>query len=341
MKFINFKPAELTENEWHEYFRSRERLHHENNPRSPLPSTKRRRDYMLDPHPDYILSWWRAESEPGAVVGMGGVWWAKKNTSIYKEAKDTAYADMILEQEYANDRNEIEFLRHLTETAQRIGKSKLIVETRAEHQQQLLQNLGFDIVSQRATYRLHVSDVNLEMIEHWRSECAKKAPGVAIERHRSIPDEDLVEYAKIYTETWNQAPLENAAPDMIVTPESRRKMESYFESQGEIWTTILSREPDSTISGLTEIWYNPELDYYIEQGLTGVKEQYRGRSIGKWLKAEMLAYILREYPKATVIETGNADTNAPMRSINQQLGFRHYRNLWILSTKVNDLLSKL
>jgi GNAT superfamily N-acetyltransferase len=341
MKFNEFRPIEMTEEDWERYFQSRERIQCEMNPNDPPPSRNQRRNYMLNPHPDYELSWWQVRSNSEEVVGMGGVWWAREKTTIYDEAKDVAYADMILEKKYTTEKIQREFLRCLARKADDVGKSKLIVETRAEHQSSLLINLGASIVSERATNRLHLCDVNMEMIEQWRVEGRERAPEVIIERFCSVPDADLNQYSELYTETWNQAPLEEAAPDLVVTPESRREMESYFDSQSEIWTTMVSREPDGTISGLTEIWYQPESWHLIEQGLTGVREKYRGRGIGKWLKAEMLVYAMKAYPKAQAIEAGNANANAPMLSINQRMGFKTYRRMWIVSFDIADLLTRI
>jgi len=341
MQFIEFRPIEMIEEDWERYFQSRERIQCELNPNDPPPSRNQRRNYMLNPHPDYELSWWQVRSNSGEVVGMGGVWWAREKTIIYDEAKDVAYVDMILEKKYVTEVIQRDFLRHLVRKADEVGKSRLIIETRTEHQSLFLIDLGANIVSERATNRLHLSDVNREMIKRWRAEGPKRAPGVMIERFSSVPEEDLNQYSELYTETWNQAPLEEATPDMVVTPESRKNMERYFESQGEIWTTMISREPDGAISGLTEIWYHPESWHLIEQGLTGVREKYRGRGIGKWLKAEMLVYAMKAYPRAQVVEAGNADANAPMLSINQRMGFKTHRRMWILSFSVADLLDRV
>ena len=338
---MEFVPSEMTDEEWERYFQSRERLQIETNPNDPVPSRNHRRNYMLNPHPDYQLSWWRVQDNSGQVIGMGGVWWAREGASNYNEAKDVAYADMILENRYTSEKSQRDFLKCLTRKADEIGKTKLIVETRSEHQFTLLADLGASVVSERATYRLYLRDVNMNMIERWRREGAERAPEVRIERFGSAPDDDLKQFSALYTETWNQAPLEEASPEMVVTPESRRKMESYFDSQGEIWTTIVSREPDGAISGLTEIWYQPESWHLIEQGLTGVSEEYRGRGVGKWLKAEMLVYAMKAYPRAQTIEVGNADANAPMLSINQRMGFKTHRRMWILSFSVADLLDRV
>ena len=59
----------------------------------------------------------------------------------------------------------------------------------------------------------------------------------------------------------------------------------------------------------------------IEQRVTGVLKSERGRGLGKWLKAKMLQHIRTTYPDAKYINTGYANTNDPMISINERLGF--------------------
>ena len=71
--------------------------------------------------------------------------------------------------------------------------------------------------------------------------------------------------------------------------------------------------------------YIPERKNMIEQLLTGVKQEHRGRGLGKWLKAVMLLRIKDEFSNVNTITTGNATSNAPMLSINNRLGFKIHK----------------
>ena len=109
-------------------------------------------------------------------------------------------------------------------------------------------------------------------------------------------------------------------------PQRFREYVKYLEIKTYKLFTFRTIEPDGKISGLTEIRFSeintPEL---LNQALTGVKSIYRGRGLGKWLKALMLLYIRENLPQAKYFITGNAEHNAPMLSINDRLGFKPYR----------------
>jgi len=89
--------------------------------------------------------------------------------------------------------------------------------------------------------------------------------------------------------------------------------------------TVLTREPDGSISGITDVSFTPHLPTLIEQMFTGVRPAARGRGLGKWIKAAMLEKIRAEHPQAEWMITGNAESNGPMLSINHRLGFKEFR----------------
>jgi GNAT superfamily N-acetyltransferase len=69
--------------------------------------------------------------------------------------------------------------------------------------------------------------------------------------------------------------------------------------------------------------------------MTGVMREYQGRGLGRWLKAAMLEKVLRDRPQVKWVRTGNADANAPMLKINQELGFKPFFSncFWQIATE--------
>ena len=92
---------------------------------------------------------------------------------------------------------------------------------------------------------------------------------------------------------------------------------------------------------MTEILYDPRDGHRILQELTGVRPEFRGRGLGKWLKGKMILHIKETYPKAQRIITGNAESNAPMLSINERMGFKKYKGAEGYKFQTEELAKKL
>ncbi len=92
---------------------------------------------------------------------------------------------------------------------------------------------------------------------------------------------------------------------------------------------------------MTEIYFDPREGDRMFQGLTGVRPKFRGRGLGKWLKALMIVYIKENYPKVERIITGNAESNEAMLSINDRMGFKKYKGGEGYKFQTEDLVKRL
>lgn len=63
----------------------------------------------------------------------------------------------------------------------------------------------------------------------------------------------------------------------------------------------------------------------VHQSFTGVTAPWRGQGLAKAVKAAMLLFLRERRPEVTTFTTYNAQSNGPMLSINQRLGFRVHR----------------
>jgi len=113
--------------------------------------------------------------------------------------------------------------------------------------------------------------------------------------------------------------------EVVITAAQLRNWYERMDLLQEVHHLVLTREPDGTISGMTDVAWAPHRPTIVEQMFTGVRPETRGRGIGKWIKALMLDRIHRRYPEVEWISTGNANSNGPMLAINHKLGFREYR----------------
>ncbi|MCK5305242.1 MAG: GNAT family N-acetyltransferase [Candidatus Heimdallarchaeota archaeon] len=189
--------------------------------------------------------------------------------------------------------------------------------------------------------RVYLDEIDWNMMNDWREKGLEiaKAEEISLEIFENCPEEIIEEYTTLYYEILTLVPwgdMEWSPPEE--TPEYRRIKEERQAKMGKKWYTIITKEKDGKISGLTEILYNPKDDYWVHQILTGVKPEYRSRGLGKWLKAEMLFFIQEKLPEAILIHTGNAEVNAPMLSINERMGFKRYLTDKCFTVKLENIL---
>ena len=148
-------------------------------------------------------------------------------------------------------------------------------------------------------------------------------------------------------ELW--AMLANTSPrdglnleDQHFTPERLRGIEQSMEIQGtQRWTMYVRERESGSLVGYSEMDFDPEQPHLIFQDATGVQPEFRGRGLGRWLKAAMLERLLHEKPEVKHVRTGNADSNGAMLKINTALGFKpHSAHVqWQVETeKVLELL---
>jgi mycothiol synthase len=158
----------------------------------------------------------------------------------------------------------------------------------------------------------------------------------------AYPQEKLMEIAEL-NDLTNQQPLDDLeVEDTHMTPEQLRQLEvNIFARGNQRWTFYLVDRASGKFAGYSETIWNPNRPEIIRQEMTGIFPQYRNRGLGRWLKAAMLAKILEERPQVKVIRTGNADSNAAMLKINNELGFKPYMAETVWQVELQNVLDYL
>jgi mycothiol synthase len=153
----------------------------------------------------------------------------------------------------------------------------------------------------------------------------------------AYPEERISEIADLFQELANDQPRDNLEmEDWKVTPEFLRQVEQNMFARGnKRWTMYIIDRANGNITGLTEVSWNPNRAMILNQGFTAVMPIYRSKGLGRWLKAEMMQKILRDRPEVQFIRTGNANSNAPMLKINNEMGFQPYiaNTIWQVETE--------
>jgi GNAT superfamily N-acetyltransferase len=173
-------------------------------------------------------------------------------------------------------------------------------------------------VEQRAVF----AGLDWPRLREW--EDAATAHGLTWERHAGrVPRDVLLALLPVFTELFVDVPLGGLERAPV-----RWEIDGYdqwYETQervGGAHHLVVLRAPDGSVAGLSEAAWDARRPGIVHQQLTAVARSWRGRGVGRALKAAMLRQVHQAHPEAMLISTNNAEVNAPILSINARVGFK-------------------
>jgi GNAT superfamily N-acetyltransferase len=325
-RIVEFDPSTAPEGLIERYFDFEDRMFREMEPTDPLPKRDNRRETLGYRRPQRrVFSWFATGEVDGKqeVIGRSEITFVMKGAGS-EEYGHSAAINLGVDGRLRRQGLGTELLRVLVEKAVETGQVRAL-ETFSfqESGWRFCERYGGEVALEAAQNRLRLAEVDWEMMEEWRDKGAKRNTerGTRLIGFEPVPEEILEEFVDLYNEIVDEVPLGELEIRTMATPASRRENEARL---GRGWYTKVTQEADGTLSGLTEIVHDPGTPYRVEQGLTGVRTEHRGRGLGKWLKAEMICFVRDELAEVGYINTGNADANAAMLGINERMGFRRH-----------------
>lgn len=209
--------------------------------------------------------------------------------------------------------------------------------------QEFAKRVGASIGLAAHVNQLRMNEVDRQLVASWQARAVERASGFELGLWLGpYPKHELPAIAAIKA-AMNQAPTgELDIQDIEYTPELLDQIdESLVQRGGDRWTIYARESGTGELAGYTEILWLPAKPGIGLQGDTAVLERYRNRGLGRWLKAAMLNKVLREKPDVKFIRTSNADANAPMLKINQELGFMPYQSTSICQVETSQVVKYL
>jgi GNAT superfamily N-acetyltransferase len=325
-----FEPKTASPEQWAMYHVFRRRRHEETYPEDPLRDDEAAEKLMKRRDPEWEALYFGAV-ERGAsdrLIGWLAFGLARESALAYETNSHMAWVEIAVLAPHRRQGVGLALLAKAAEVARGRDRPLLIGGTDEEDGRGFIETLGAKVALTWRENRLVLDQVDWDMVEEWVTEGPSRSPKTTLRFSGNYLDDDLIEeFCEMANEVSNQEPRGDLdLGDEFFTPEILRERVDSLVDAGVSLHRAITVEADGRISGYTVMGYHPSEATLIRQYGTGVREIYRGRGLGKWVKAAMLLRVREEIPKVKVVITGNATINAPMLSINDRLGFRPYKD---------------
>ena len=340
--FVPFDPSTSSPADWARFHRYRRLRHAESRPEDPAlddPTAEQAvRNEAANPEFDAFRFAIVDADRPDYQIGNFVYGFLRPDSPSYAENRHVAQVQIAVIEPWRRQGIARQALARVRELMDVHGHDVILGSTSEADGKAFLRALGAQEALASRESRLDLTALDWTMVDAWLTDGPARSPGARLQVFDRVPDDIVEPFCALYTDTFNQQPLgEMAIGRIVYTPALIRQSEADMSKMGGRRITAVLEEPDGALSGLTELFHIASRPSLAQQGLTGVRDAYRGAGKGKWVKAAMLRHARETLPRVRFITTDNATTNAPMRAINAQLGFRLHRETINAQMTADDL----
>jgi GNAT superfamily N-acetyltransferase len=299
--------------------------HQADDPLGP-PMSARRLRVSLTVRGGSLIETWYATG-PEDALGVPG-WYHLRLPQ--RENLDAALLDLVVHPGHRRRGLGTELLRHAAVRASEHGRSRLGCETifQGGAGAAFAEACGAQAGVAEARRVLNVAAIPPGRIAALREGAARCAAGYSLVSWTGlVPDEHLDGVAHV-REAMNDAPSDFEDARWNAGRVRDQVNPRIKKSGNRCYAIAATHDATGQMAALTELAVDPESPQWGFQQYTAVARPHRGHRLGLLVKSAMLEWLATAEPGLRMIETGNADVNKYMISINEQLGFDLFGPGW-------------
>ena len=290
------KPVQLdiptmTEQQWHDLLSARTEFMNESSPDAPVASHEdQRRSLSAIPDlRDYVVVRLLYDDDANC-LGFCFMQHPKPDNPDFETNKDRIYVEPVVLAPYRRQGVGTQFLGVIQQYAQKVGASWVQWDTKFDSGHRFSQKIGATEAGRQRTNRLSVDEVDWDLMQRWVAEGRSRNRDVELIRFTNLPAPDLIgPFCDLVTDVNRLQPRDDVEGiEYTLTPEELQRVAKQLIEERVQRVVLCSREPNQTLSGMTDMFFSEANPTRAGARLTGVRREFQGRGLGKWLKAAMM-----------------------------------------------------
>ena len=334
----------MNEQLWNDLLNARTEFFMEYRPGEPVPSHQVEREFISQiPGLRDDVAFWLLYDDDAHCVGFCTIAHPKPENPDYAANKDRVYVEPVVLARYRRQGVGTQLLPLIVDHARKVGAIWIQGDTKFESGFRFSEKIGATEVGRQRTNRLMVDRLDWELMQRWTEEGRSRNPDVELVRFVNLPVPGLIDpICDLITDiNRNQPKDEVEGMSFTLTSEEFILENKRLEERNIERVIICTREPDNTLSGMTDMFYSESNPTHANVSLTGVRREFQNRGLGKWLKAAMMLDMRERYPGVRFVDTNNFNNNRPMMNINDRMGFELLEQFVFYKISVHDLAAKV
>ena len=330
--------------QWNDLLNARTEFIMEYRPGEPGPSHQVQREFISQiPELRDHVAFWLLYDDDAHCVGYCTISHPKPESPDYAANKDRIYVEPVVLARYRRQGVGTQLLPLIVNHAQKVDATWIQWDTKFESGFRFSEKIGATEAGRQRTNRLTVDQLDWEMMQRWVDEGRSRNPDVELVRFVNLPVAGLIDpICELITDINRNQPSDDLEGiSFTLTSEEFISENKRLKERKVERVIICTREPDDTLSGMTDMFYSESQPTHANVRLTGVRREYQNRGLGRLLKAAMMLDMRERYPKVSFVDTNNFNNNRPMLNINDRMGFELFEQFVFYKVRLHDLAAKV